>query len=74
MRRCLLKDRDSGLVGPMEKHLASPIKQIVLAGIQMSGRFEIRLPRRYEFVVFLVDLAEQVVQFAGVFVSSPDPG
>ena len=49
----------------MEKHLASPVEQVVLAGIEMSGGF-IVIGRFHVFAVLLVDLAEQVVQFARV--------
>ena len=53
----------------MEKHLASPIEQIVFAGIEVSCRLEVVCGVN-KLAVFLVDLAEQVVQFAGVLFSS----
>ena len=50
----------------MEKHFASPIKNVVLAGIEVGGRF-IVIGRFDEFPVFLIDLAEQVAQLSRVF-------
>ena len=61
----LLEDDNCRLVGPVKKHLASPIKQIVLAGIDMSSGFEL-IFRFNKLAVFLVDLAKQIVQFSGV--------
>ena len=49
----------------MEKQFASPIEEVVLAGVQVSRGLKL-VGRRDVLFVFLFDLAEQVVQFAGV--------
>ena len=49
----------------MEKQLASPIEEVVVAGVQVSGGLEL-VDCRDELSVFLFYLAEQVVQLAGV--------
>ena len=50
----------------MEKHFASPVEEIVFAGIEVCGGFEV-VRRLHIFAVLLVDLAEQVVQLPRVF-------
>ena len=61
----MLEDGDCGLVGSVKKHLASPIEQVVLSGIEVCCSLEV-VGGRDKLAVFLVDLAEQIVQFAGV--------
>ena len=57
----------------MEKKLASPIKQVVLARIHVSGGLKF-VRRRDKLAIFLVDLAQQVVQFPGVFLLQQGSG
>ena len=64
---CLLEDGDRGLVGSVKKQLASPVEQVVFGGIDVCGGLKV-VGGRDKFAVLLVDLAEQVVQFAGIFV------
>ena len=61
----VLKDIDGRFICPVEKKLASPIKQILLGWIHVSSGLEF-VRRRYKFSIFLLELAQQVVQLRRV--------
>ena len=66
--RCaaMLKDGDRWFVGAMEKHLASPIEEVIFSWVEMCGGLEV--VRRLDVLpILLIDLAEQVVKFSCVF-------
>ena len=63
---CILENGDRRFVGSVQKHLASPVEEVVLGWVQMGGRL-VFVRRIDKLSILLVDLCEQVVQLAGVF-------
>ena len=55
----------------MQKEFASPVEQVLFAGIEMSGSFKL-VCRLQKLAVLLVDLAEKIVQFPGVLLPQGD--
>ena len=49
----------------MQKHFASPVEEVVLAGIEVRGGLVI-VGRLHILAVLLIDLPEEVAQLAGV--------